>query len=261
MNKTIIVTGGASGIGYAAVKKLLEKGCNVVVGDLSGEEKIRALLNEKVKFFHTDVTNEEDVENLFAQAESCFKSIDGVFANAGIIDISPSDTLPLKTFKNVIDINLIGVFLTNKYAVQYMKKNNVKGSIVNTGSTNASIGEANLAAYCASKAAVVNLTRSFASEFGKFGIRVNAISPGKTKTPMMENCKGKSANSSLGKSENKKSIYDGLSDFDKQLAKGYVLGRNGEPDEIANAVVFLLGDESSYMTGADILVDGGYTCH
>lgn len=258
-NKNVIVTGGMSGIGLATVKEFLKEGANVVVGDIN--ENVNALnWDDKIKYKKTDVTSEKDIQELFQVCEDTFGCPDVVFANAGIINISPSNELNFAEFKKVIDINLNGVFLTDQVAIQTMLKNNKKGTIINTGSTNASRGEAMLAAYCASKAGVVNLTRSLAAEFGKYGIRINAISPGKTKTPMMENCKGKSASSSM-KGQEGKSIYDGLSNFDKQLAKGYVMGRNGEPEELAKVVLFLASDESSYMTGANILVDGGLTCH
>ena len=193
-NKIAVVTGGTSGIGLATVKAFLREGAKVVVGDLQGEQQLQDLPQDRVYFVKTNVTIEADVAALFEACEQWFGCVDIVFANAGIIDIQPSDTLPYAAFQKVMNVNLNGVFLTDQYAIKHMLAAKKQGSIVNTGSTNASRGEAMLAAYCASKAGVVNLTRSFAAEFGKHGIRVNAVSPGKTKTPMMDNCKGKCEN-------------------------------------------------------------------
>lgn len=241
-DKVAIVTGGVSGIGEATVRELIKEGAKVAIADLNYEKGIdlEKELNKdgEVAFYlHTDMTKETDVRDLVEETVKKFGNVDIMFNNAGIGQAIPVTDLSFEDWGKVISVNLSGVFLGSKFVIDEMKKNG-KGSIINCASILGTFGQANTASYSAAKGGVINLTRTLAIEYAKEGIRVNAVSPGYIETPLL----------------------DGL---DKEM-KDYLtalhpIGRLGKPEEIAKAVVFLASDDASFITGANLLVDGGYT--
>lgn len=238
--KVVIVTGGASGIGLSCVKKFLAEGSKVVIGDYSdnGEEVLKELNNPNVQFMRMDVRKEEHVKLLVSKTVEIYGKLDVMVANAGVGDGGLLADCPTESFDNIVSINLRGVFLCNKYAIQEMLKTG-GGSIVNISSILGIVGEALAPAYCSCKGGVSNMTRSAALGYATKNIRVNAVAPGYIYTPMIE---------AAGSADN----YQGL------ISK-HPIGRLGEADEVADAVLFLSGDQSTFITGVILPVDGGYT--
>ncbi|MBI0577166.1 glucose 1-dehydrogenase [Neobacillus cucumis] len=240
--KVAVVTGGASGIGEFTVREMVEEGAKVVIADLNddlGSKLVQELNQEErqVAYIHVDVTKEDQVENMIEFAVSKFGKLDILFNNAGIGSLSPSAELPFEEWRKVLSVNLDGVFLAAKHAIKAMQKNG-GGSIVNTASILGHVGQAQTAPYTASKGAVVNLTRTLAVEYAKDNIRVNAVCPGYIETPLLNQLDEAMKN---------------------HLISLHPIGRLGKPEEIAKAVVFLSSDDASFVTGSNLLVDGGYT--
>ena len=238
-DKVAIVTGGASGIGRSTTEDMVDEGAKVAIVDLD-EEKGESLANElgeKAVFLKADVTDERSVKSVYSSVlDECGK-VDVLFNNAGIGSQGASDKLEKEEWEKVIEVNLTGAFLMTKQAIGEMKKSG-GGSIINCASILGTVGQSETAAYTASKAGLVNLTRTLAVEFAGEGIRVNAVSPGYIETPLL----------------------DGLDEATKDhLTSLHPVGRLGEPEEIAKAVTFLASDDASFITGANLLVDGGYT--
>lgn len=238
-NKVAIVTGGASGIGAAATKLFVEEGAKAVIVDIN-EEKGRTFEQElktqgkEVLFTKADVTNEEDVQKVFSTTKSTFGKVDILFNNAGIGAVKPTEELPFSEWRQTLSVDLDGVFLFAQAAIKEFLQSG-GGVIVNTASMYGVVGAIGTAAYNAAKAGVVNFTRSIALEYANRNIRVNAICPGFTDTPI-------------------------LGDVDRQsLIDSTPMKRLGKPEEIAKAVLFLASDDSSFMTGSALIVDGGYT--
>jgi NAD(P)-dependent dehydrogenase (short-subunit alcohol dehydrogenase family) len=242
-NKTVIVTGGASGIGLAAVKAFDEEGAKIVVADFSDEgQKVADNLKQKgseALFVKTDVANEKDVQNMVAQAVKAFGRIDVVFANAGIGTVAEIENLTLESWNHLLSINLTGVFLTDKYVIEQMLRQTPKGgAVVNCGSIHSFVGKGGVTAYSAAKGGVKLLTQTVAIDYAKQNIRVNAIAPGYIDTPLLA----------------------GLTPEQfKALAELHPQGRLGKPEEVANVVLFLASDKASFVNGTTVLVDGGYT--
>ncbi|MYL23079.1 SDR family NAD(P)-dependent oxidoreductase [Vreelandella massiliensis] len=242
-DKNIIVTGGASGIGLASVKRCLEEGANVVIADI--EESDGAALAQKLDAEHSgrclfkvcDVTDTTQVDTLFNDTQAELGSVDAVFNNAGIGGLCPSDELSDDDYLRIIDINLNGVFRVARAALRVMYRQG-SGSIVNCASILGVFGQSQTAAYTAAKGGVVNMTRTLAIESAPKGVRVNAIGPGYIDTPLLD-------------------------ELDDEMLQGLIalhpMGRLGRPEEIANAFLFLASDEASFVTGAHLLVDGGFT--
>jgi NAD(P)-dependent dehydrogenase (short-subunit alcohol dehydrogenase family) len=238
-DKVAIVTGGASGIGEYTVREMLKQGAKVVIADFddAGGQKLADELGEGVSFIHVDVSNEEQVEAMVKHSVDTFGKVDILFSNAGIGSTGSTHELTLEDWDKTISVNLSGVFLCAKYALIEMVKQG-RGSIVNCASILGHVGQAATASYSAAKGGVVNMTRALALEYASQGIRVNAVCPGYINTPLL----------------------DQLDDATrKHLVSLHPLGRLGESHEVANAVVFLASDEASFVTGANLLVDGGYT--
>lgn len=246
--KVAIVTGGSSGIGESTAILFAREGAKVVIAArdvVKGDEvvnKIRGDGGEAV-FFKTDVSNENDIKTLIAQTIFKYKKIDILFNNAGIELQKPVTETTGEELNKILDVNLKGVFYGCKYAIPYMIKNK-RGSIINTASAAGVVGYPNLAAYCASKGGVVLLTKEMALDYAKHNIRVNAVCPGAIETPMIKRFISKSPHPNA---------------TEKQMAEMHPLGRMGKPEEVANAVLFLASDESSFVTGQAMLVDGGLT--
>lgn len=241
--KNMIVTGGASGIGLATVERCLSEGANLVIADVAqsdGAAKAKALDGRdgrKCLFVATDVTSADDVERLVRETVDRLGSLDAVFNNAGIGGLSPAAEYPLDDYLRIIDINLNGVFRVARAALDVMLRQG-SGSIVNCGSILGVFGQSGTAAYSAAKGGVVNLTRTLAIEAAPKNVRVNCVSPGYVKTPILN---------------------DLPQDALQALVGLHPLGRLGRAEEIANAVLFLASDEASFITGANLLVDGGFT--
>jgi 3alpha(or 20beta)-hydroxysteroid dehydrogenase len=237
--KTVLITGGARGIGAEIARRAVEAGANVVVTDVLEDEgkALAAGLGERARFMRHDVTSEADWTAVAAFATAEFGGIEGLVNNAGISTGQPLETETVEHFRKVLDINLTGVFIGMKTAINAMKDNG-GGSIVNISSAAGLMGLALTGSYGASKWGVRGLTKLAAVEQGTAKIRVNSVHPGMTYTPMT---------AQLG-------IQQGDGGYPNTP-----MGRVGEADEIAKATVFLLSEDSSYVTGAELAVDGGWT--
>ena len=237
--KVAIVTGGMSGIGYSVVKKLLENGSKVIVADISDNNinELAKLNNSNVRFLKTDISNESEVKLLVERTVKTYGTLDYMVCCAGISSEKTIDIEPIEDYKRVQKVDEDGTYYCNKYAIIEMLKHH-SGSIVNVASILGLVGQMGAHSYTMAKGAVVNLTRSLGITYAKDGIRVNAVAPGYINTPMTK-------------------------DLDEQTKKyqimAHPIGRCGEPEEVANAIYFLLSDESSFITGVTLPVDGGYT--
>ena len=239
--KVAIVTGGASGIGEATVRAFVSEGANVVIADYSehGQQLANELAGgtERAIFVKTDVTDTKAVQALIAKTVETYGRLDIMFANAGIAADGPIDELDETAWQKTIDINLTGVYLCDKYAIDQMRSQG-GGVIVNCGSIHSHVGKSGVTAYAATKGGVKLLTQTLAIDYGAQNIRVNAVCPGYIDTPLL------------------KDIPD---DKKQALLALHPIGRLGRAEEVASVVLFLASDESSFVTGASILVDGGYT--
>ncbi|HIW12443.1 MAG TPA: SDR family oxidoreductase [Candidatus Salinicoccus stercoripullorum] len=239
-NKVAVVTGGASGIGLAAARAFLDKGSKVVIGDYNeegGKEAEKELSGYgDVLFVKVDVSSEQEVKNLIAEAVDRYGRLDVMFNNAGIGIQGMTHELSYEDYKKVISINQDGVFFGSKHAIPEMRKAG-GGTIINTASILGSVGEPTAFAYNASKGAVNLMTKSVALQYAEDKIRVNAIAPGYVESGMVSK--------------------EALGDYYDNLVGKHPIGRLGEPEEIAHAVIFLA--ENEFTTGTTLLVDGGYT--
>jgi NAD(P)-dependent dehydrogenase (short-subunit alcohol dehydrogenase family) len=237
--RVVVITGAGSGISAATARLFAAEGANVVIGDIDqAAEAVAASLAIPGLFVRTDVTGAQSVEQLMTAAMERFGRLDVLVANAGIPEVkSPIHELDIDAWQRVIDINLTGVALCNKYAAQRTLQSG-GGAIVNMASILAHVGQANSHAYCASKAAVVNLTRSVALTYARQGIRANCVSPGYIETPLL--------------SRLPEAVLD-------NILQRQPIGRLGQPEEVARVVSFLASDGASLVTGACINADGGYT--
>ena len=246
-DKVAIITGGAGGIGRASALAFAREGASVVVADVKGEAADEtaaevAAVGGRAKSFEVDVASSSQVQAMIAYAERSFGRLDIVFNNAGIFaddDGSVLDTSEA-TWDRVMAVNVKGVFFGCKHAIPALLRGG-GGSIINTSSLVALMGAAvSQCAYTASKGAVLSLTREIAVEFARKGIRANALCPGPLNTSLI---------ASLFRDEAAK----------QRRLVHIPIGRLGESEEIANAAVFLASDESSFVTGAEFVVDGGIT--
>lgn len=243
-NETVLVTGGASGIGEATTRAIVEEGGRVVIADLQ-EERGAALveeLGESVIFQRTDVTREEDIVAAIAAGEEAFGGITGMVNNAGIVGAIGSimDT-SVEAYDRTMAILSRGVFLGIKHAARAMRERG--GAIVSLASTAGVIGGQGPHVYTMAKHGVVGLTKSAASELSPLGIRVNAVAPGGTVTPMTN---------ALGADNDPSATAE-------MIAGGSPLGFACMPEDIAAAILYLLSAESRYVTGHTLVVDAGLT--
>jgi len=247
-NKVAIVTGAASGIGAETAKALAREGGRVVLTDRAAEAGA-ALADElaaggaETLFIAHDVTREEDWIDVAAAAKTRFGRIDVLVNNAGIGGGQPLLESTLEAWRTVTGVNLDGVFLGLRHVCPVMIETG-GGSVINISSILGKVGQSGAAAYCASKGGVALLTKAAALELAPMGVRVNSVHPGYIETPMVSNA--------LHDMENGNEMRD-------TLITRHALGRMGVPKEIANGIVFLASDESSFMTGSELVIDGGYT--
>lgn len=241
--KVALVTGAARGIGAETARRFVEEGARVVLADRredEGEAQAEALCarrEDTACFVPLDVTSEAGWSAAVEAATRRFGGLDVLVNNAGMIRVKPLEETDLETFRKVIDTNLIGAFLGIKAVMPTMKAGG-GGSIVNFSSVQGLEGRENMSAYASSKFGVRGLSKTAAIELGPAGIRVNVVVPGPTKTKMTER--------------------KGWTDAQYDAAyRGYPLGRMADAREIAEVVLFLASDESSFCTGADYVVDGG----
>jgi NAD(P)-dependent dehydrogenase (short-subunit alcohol dehydrogenase family) len=239
--RTAVVTGAGSGIGLATARRLASEGANVVCGDIDATAGRTAADEVGGLYVRVDVTDPEQVEALFQVAYDTYGSVDVAFNNAGI---SPPDddsilTTGIEAWQRVQNVNLTSVYLCCKAALPYMRRQG-SGSIINTASFVAVMGAAtSQISYTASKGGVLAMSRELGVQFAREGIRVNALCPGPVNTPLLQELFARDP---------------------ERAARRLVhipLGRFAEADEIAAAVAFLASDDSSFITGAEFLVDGG----
>ena len=239
--RVAVVTGGASGIGLASVRRLADEGARIVIGDVDPASGEAAAAEVDGIFVKTDVTSAEDVATMFRTAKESYGSIDIAFNTAGISP--PDDDSILETgidaWRRVQEVNLTSVYLCCKEVLPYMLEQG-KGSIINTASFVATMAAAtSQISYTASKGGVLAMSRELGVQFARSGIRVNALSPGPVNTPLLIELFAKDP---------------------ERAARRLVhipMGRFGEPSELAAAVAFLASDDSSFLTASNFLIDGG----
>ncbi|MFD1336981.1 SDR family NAD(P)-dependent oxidoreductase [Oceanobacillus iheyensis] len=238
-DKVAVITGGVSGIGAATAKLFASEGAKLVLVDMNEEKgaSIEAELKSQGSeaiFIKADVTNEEQVKNIYTTAIDTFGKVDILFNNAGIGAVKPTEELTYAEWRKTVEVDLDGVFLVAQAAIKEFLKAG-SGVIVNTASMYGWVGSPGSAAYNAAKAGVVNLTRSLGLEYAARNIRVNALCPGFIDTAI-------------------------LGDSDREaLINTTPMNRLGKSEEMAKAVLFMASDDSSFMTGNSLIVDGGYT--
>jgi NAD(P)-dependent dehydrogenase (short-subunit alcohol dehydrogenase family) len=247
--KAAVITGGASGIGAATARLFVQEGARVVVADIQDErgERVARDLGDGAVFHHTDVSREADVQGAIEHAMERFGRVDCVFNNAGYAGVGGSiEETPVQGFDEAIAVLLRGVLLGMKHAASIMKRQGA-GSIISTASVAGLQAGYGPHVYSAAKAAVIHLTRSVAMELGESGVRVNCICPGGIATPIFGKAVGLSAERA-----------DETVDLMKVVLAGVQpIKRAGEPDDIAQAALWLASDDSSFVNGHALVVDGG----
>jgi NAD(P)-dependent dehydrogenase (short-subunit alcohol dehydrogenase family) len=237
-NKVAIVTGASSGIGKAIAEMFVSEGASVVFSDVNESDVSR--FSDKAIFVKCDVSKSAEVDSLIKGCVDKFGKVDIMVNNAGIGGLGDSLTMTDDVWHKTIEINLSGVFYGIRAAGRVMKEKGIKGSIINMASILGTVGFNGALAYCASKGGVNQLTKTSALELSKLGIRVNSIAPGFIKTKMTQG---------VQEDENMKKMIEGMTP----------LGYMGEPDDIANAALYLASEDSKYVTGNILYVDGGWT--
>ena len=239
--RVAVVTGGCSGIGLAAAKRLASEGARVVIGDLDDGRGHGVAAEIDGLYRHADVTSKDDVDALFQAAGDRFGTVDIAFNNAGISPAEDGSILEtdLAAWDRVQQVNLTSVYLCCKAALPFMLRQQ-RGSIINTASFVAVLGSAtSQISYTASKGGVLALSRELGVQFARNGIRVNALCPGPVNTPLLQQ------------------LFATDPDWAARRLVHIPIGRFAEPTEIANAVLFLASDEASFITASTFLVDGG----
>lgn len=249
-NKVAVVTGASLGIGKATAELFASEGARVAITDILDTEGIALAkkINDEggiAEFWHLDVSNEGTVKKVMGDVFNKWGSLDILVNNAGIAGVdAPTHEVTEKEWDKVMSINVKGVFFCTKHAVNYMKENG-GGSIINISSIYGIVGAPNVPPYHASKGAVREMSKTDALIYAKDGIRVNSIHPGFIMTPMLEGYLKESASS----------IEEGK----KNLVALHPIGRIGDPIDIAFGILYLASEESSFITGIELLIDGGYT--
>lgn len=249
-DKVVVITGAALGIGKAAALLLAREGASVAVTDINDEagkevvEDIRRT-GGTAEYWSLDTIHEDNVRAVFTEIVEQFGQIDVLVNNAGISGVNkPTHEVTREEWVKVINVNVNGVFYCTKHAVPLMRKAG-GGSIINLSSIYGMVGAADLPPYHASKGAVTLMTKNDALFYAKDKIRVNSVHPGFIWTPLVEELGRESA--------------QGVDGFRKELDSRHPLGHVGEPDDIAFGILYLASDESRFVTGSELVIDGGYT--
>jgi len=244
--KVALVTGGGVGIGRATALAFAREGAKVVIGNRNverGDEVVKVIRDHggEASFLRTDVSSENDVRLLVDHAVSIYGRLDVAFNNAGVEGlIAPVADQTEENYRYVMDINVKGVWLSMKYQIPQMLKTG-GGAIVNNSSVAGLIGFREIGIYCASKHAVMGLTKSASLEYGAQGVRINTVNPAVIDTSMADR------------------LADGIGVAKDDMNAMHPVGRMGEVDEVANAVLWLCSDKASFVTGTGLCVDGGFT--
>jgi NAD(P)-dependent dehydrogenase (short-subunit alcohol dehydrogenase family) len=248
-DKVALITGGGSGLGKATALRFAQEGANVCVADIdaSRAQSVVAAIGAKHAYASVgDVSSSADVQRIVKDVVDHFGDLDILVNSAGFWLVDRPDTvadLSEQDWDHLVGVNLKGVFLCSKYALHHMLKRG-RGAIINIASECGMGGMLNAAAYCAAKGGVVNLTRQMGIQYARQGVRVNCIVPCNVRTPMLER--------ELDASTNRERAT-------RRYHQLMPMGRFGEPEEVANAAVFLASDESTFTTGSMLMVDGGVT--
>ena len=247
--KVAVVTGAAYGIGRAAAGLLAREGAQVAVTDIQSEAGLEAADEIKqrgghAQYWQLDTTDEQAIQRVFAEVADAFGHLDVLVNNAGIPGVNkPTHEVTLEEWNRVISVNLNGVFLCTKHAIPYMRQAG-GGSIINLSSIYGLVGAPDLPPYHAAKGGVRLMSKTDALFYAADGIRVNSVHPGFIWTPMVENvCR------ELGDVEAAR----------RQLAELHPIGHLGEPEDIAYGILYLASDEAKFVTGSELVIDGGYT--
>lgn len=248
-DKVTLITGSGSGIGKSTAKLFGQEGATVIVNDLDeakGQETVKEIRDNggTSEFIRADVTNPQDVEKMVEQIIEQFGRVDVLFNNAGISGVGPLHEIEPEAWDRVMNVNIKGVFLPSKYVLPHMMKAN-KGNIINMSSCIAEIGLAVRASYATSKGAVLALTKSMQVDYAPYNIRVNALLPGTILTPFVE--------------DYLKNSYDDPEEGLKSIRARQLSGDLGRPEDVAAAALFLASDESNFMMGSPLYIDGGVT--
>lgn len=251
-DKVTVITGGATGIGKATAEVFAAEGAIVLIVDIKQEElqKTVAQINGNggnAKGFQVNIAQDAEVKAFANQVKDEYGTVYALFNNAGTDQEGGKvHEYPVELFDEITQTDLRGTFLMSKYFIPLMLKNG--GAIVNNASMSGSFADLNRSGYNAAKGGIINFTKSIAIEYGRLGIRANSVSPGTIETPLIDHLAGTKEEES-GKQ---------FREANKWLAP---LGRLGDPKEIATTVLFLVSSDSSYLTGQDIVVDGGITAY
>jgi NAD(P)-dependent dehydrogenase (short-subunit alcohol dehydrogenase family) len=241
--RACVITGGGRGIGAATARRMAAAGARLAILDLDSEaaegtaQELRDL-GAEARGYAVDVTDEAQVVAAADAVGEDFGGAEVLVNNAGLCPVGPTLSFPLETWQQTVDVNVTGVFLCSREFGKLLRTGG--GAIVNLASMNGTVAFPMRLAYCTSKAAVIMMTEVLASEWAGYGIRVNAIAPGNVKAPMFE-----------------KVVAEGVVDVEAYL-QHTPLGRFAEPEEIAESILFLASDRSSYMTGSVLVTDGGW---
>ncbi|MDB5713372.1 MAG: short-chain dehydrogenase [Sphingomonadales bacterium] len=242
--KVALVTGGASGLGEAIVRRYVAEGAQVVIADIDELSGVALVtdLGQSASFLSLDVTQETAWIATFASIDALHGRLDILVNNAGITNFGSIEALDVAAFRTMLDIDLVGVFLGCKHVIPLMKRTG--GSVINMSSMSGIRAEPDLAGYNAAKAGVTLMTKSIALHYArsKYGIRCNSVHPGATHTPILEKVMSQVAEP--------QKLYD-------SWVAGHPIGRLGKPEEIAAIAVYLATDEAGFATGAEFVIDGG----
>ncbi|MFX1420391.1 MAG: SDR family NAD(P)-dependent oxidoreductase [Promethearchaeota archaeon] len=252
-DKVVILTGAASGIGRSTAILFAKEGAKQILSDIDedGLKKTFEMLGEgkdRTTIMKVDVRNPDEVKDMIDSTIQKYGRIDILIVNAGVVRVGPVETFPDKDYDLLIDVNLKGTHYTCKYAVPYFKRQKY-GSIITLASVAAHIGQVAHANYCSTKAGVLGYTRALALDLAPYNVRVNSVSPGATDTPMLQSDVAKQA-------KDRGVSYE---EVKKEFESEGIMGRWATPEEIATGILFLATEESSYITGADLRIDGGWT--
>jgi NAD(P)-dependent dehydrogenase (short-subunit alcohol dehydrogenase family) len=245
-DRVALVTGGGSGIGRATAIRLAEEGAKVAVNDINpatGHEAVKTITDAggTAVFIQADVSKVAECERIVAETVKAFGRLDILVNNAAVmVEKTVVDTTE-EDFNRITGVNLKGVFFVAKYAIMQMQKQGRGGNVVNMASVNSFFAEGGIAAYCMTKGGIAQFTRALAMDHSGEGIRVNAIAPGWIETPMNEN------------------FFAQGPHVREQAGRLHAIGRTGQSVEVANAVIFLVSDEASFVTGSLMTVDGGFS--